>query len=169
MGSDRDAADLRFREMVAQHETGLLRLCYGVLRDRMLAEDAVQITFEKVYRKMHTIRPEQSEKAWLYKIAMNCCRDLRRSAWFRHVDRSVTPEVLPDTSEDPPSAEALALHQAVQALPQKQREVVLLYYVQQFSVVEISEILGISQSSVSGRLERSRQRLRTLLSDDEGR
>ena len=168
MSEDREAVDQHFREMVVQHETGLLRLCFGVLRDRMLAEDAVQNTFEKAYRKMDTIRPELNEKAWLYQIAMNCCRDLRRSAWFRHVDRSVTPEIVPEPTEEPPSDEALAIHQAVQALGAKQRQVVLLYYVQQFSVVEIAEILGISQSSVSGRLERARRQLRILLTDEEG-
>ena len=47
MNEDREAVDQHFREMVVQHETGLLRLCFGVLRDRMLAEDAVQSTFEK--------------------------------------------------------------------------------------------------------------------------
>ena len=75
--------------MVAQYEVALLRTCYMYLRDKGLAEDATQETFLKAYKALDTFRGESSEKTWLMRIAMNTCRDMKRNAWFRYMDRSV--------------------------------------------------------------------------------
>ena len=83
-------------QMVNEHQRMLLRLCYVYLRDEELARDAVQETFLKAYRGWAAFRGESSQKTWLTRIAVNTCKDLRRSAWHRHVDRSVTPESLPE-------------------------------------------------------------------------
>ena len=79
----------RLVDMVDRYQAQLLRLCYLVLHDTMLAEDAVQETFLKAYRAMGRFRGDCQEKTWLMRIAINTCRDMRRSAWLRHTDRSV--------------------------------------------------------------------------------
>ena len=132
----------------------------------MLAEDAVQETFIKVYRKLDDLRPELNEKAWLYKIAMNCSRDILRSAWFKRINRSMTPDMMPDPAQAPPSEEAIDLGRAIASLNQKQREVILLRYYQGFTEAEISDILGLSQSSVAGRLKRAKEQLHSFLETD---
>ena len=65
--------------LVLQYQQPLLRTCFLYLRDRTLAEDAVQETFLKAYRSLASFRGECSEKTWLMKIAMNTCCDLRRA------------------------------------------------------------------------------------------
>lgn len=151
--------------IVQQYQTMLLKICYLQLKDRSLAEDAVQETFLKVYRNLHAFRQEASEKTWLIKIALNTCRDIHRSGWFRHTDRKITPEMLPEaTTPFEEKDEELVL--ALLALPLKLREVMQLHYYQNYSVNEISHLLGIAQSSVSGRLKRGRDKIRTAL---EGR
>ena len=82
----------RFAE---QYQTELLRMCCLYLRDAELAKDAVQETYLKAYRALDSFRGECAEKTWLLRIAINTCRDMRRSAWFRHIDRRVTPDMLP--------------------------------------------------------------------------
>ena len=57
-------------------------MCYAMLRDAEQAKDAVQETFVKAYRAMDDWRGACSEKTWLTRIAVNTCRDMRRSAWF---------------------------------------------------------------------------------------
>ena len=69
--------------MVAEYEVILLRTCYMYLHDKALAEDATQETFLKAYKALDSFRGESSEKTWLMRIAMNTCRDMKRSAWFR--------------------------------------------------------------------------------------
>lgn len=155
-----------FERLVDQYQESVLRTCFLYLCDKTLAEDAVQEAFLKVYRSMDTFRGESSEKTWIMKIAIHACYDMNRSGWFRFMNRQVTPELLPD-----PAAEILndrdeELTLAVLKLPRKLREVILLYYFQGMKVNEIADALGISHSSVSGRLKRGRQQLRNML---EGR
>ena len=148
-----------------QYQQPLLRTCFLYLRDRTLAEDAVQETFLKAYRSLASFRGECSEKTWLMKIAMNTCCDLRRAHRLRSIDPRRIPELLPQAAEPFAPAEEELVTQVIQ-LPRKLREVILLYYYQDMTVTEIAVSLGISQSSVSGRLKRARGKLRTLL---EGR
>ena len=138
-GPDR-APEEKLAQWIRDYQAALLRSCYLYLQDRGLAEDAVQETYLKAYQHWADFRAESSEKTWLFRIAINTCRDMRRSAWFRHRDRRLTL--------------------LVANLPRKLKEVVLLYYYQDFSVTEIAQALSISQSSVSGRLKRAREALR---------
>ncbi len=157
--------DQTIEKLILQYQTTLLRLCYIQLRDRTLAEDAVQETFLKAYKCFTQFRGECSEKTWLTRIAVNTCRDFQRGAWFRHTDRRVTPEMLPVGTVQP-DTEDLDLSLAVMKLPRKIREAIILYYYHDMSTEEIAETLGIVQSSVSNRLRRGRDKLRKLL---EGR
>ncbi len=155
-----------FERLVSRYQQTLLRMCYLHLRDRTLAEDAVQETFIKVYRSMDSFRGECSEKTWIMKIAMRTCGDFNRSGWFRFVERGITPDMLPEASVPfEPREEGLVT--AVMTLPPRLREVILLYYYQEMNTVEIAEALGISQSSVSGRLKRAREKLREILKGSE--
>ena len=157
--------DQTIERLILQYQTLLLRLCFVQLQDRALAEDAVQETFLKAYRGFASFRGDSSEKTWLTRIAINTCRDFQRGGWFKHTDRRVTPEMLPIGAVQP-DTEDLDLSLAVMKLPRKMREAIILYYYQDMSTEEIAETLGITQSSVSNRLRRSREKLRKLL---EGR
>lgn len=151
--------------MVTEWQLPLLRLCYIQLKDKAMAEDAVQETFLKAYRGFESFRKESSEKTWLTRIAINTCRDMQRGGWFKHTDRRVTPDMLPETVTQP-DEDQIDLTLAVMELPKKYREVVMLYYYQDTDTQEIGKILGISQSSVSNRLKKGRDLLKKTL---EGR
>ena len=159
------ATEQTFTELVSEYQTSLLRMCYLNLHDKGLAEDAVQETFVKAFRGWYQFRGQSSEKTWLTKIAVNTCTDLQRGAWFRHTDRRVTPEMLPEAIIQPTETN-LDLTLAVMNLPKKYREAIMLYYYQDMDVREIGTVLGIAQSSVSNRLKKGREMLRKAL---EGR
>ena len=156
---------MRIEELIDLYGNGILRLCILYLGDRHLAEDAFQETFIKAWKKWDGFRGECSVKTWLITIARRTCCSMRRSFWFRHMDRHVTPEMLPDASQEP-DEDQQALTLAVMNLPLKLREAVILYYYQDMSVNEIAAALGVSQPSVSNRLKRARDKLRSIL---EGR
>ena len=118
-----------------------------------------------MYRNMESFRGECSEKTWVMKIAVNTCYSMNHSGWFRFFNRYVTPEMMPEEAVQT-DEEDKQLVTAIAGLPLKLREVILLYYFQNLNVNEIAEALGISQSSVSGRLKRGRNRLKMML---EGR
>lgn len=160
-----ESRETRLTRLVEAHQGLLLRICYVKLADAELARDAVQETFLKACRALGDFRGEASERTWLIRIAVNTCRSMKRSGWLRYNDRRITPEDLPlaaDVSRD----EDVDLMCSVMALPEKLREVILLYYWQNMNVTEIACALGLGQSAVSGRLARARTKLRALL---EGR
>ena len=148
--------------LVEEHQLALLRLCFAYLHDRALAEDAVQETFLKAYRKLDQFRGNAGMKTWLSAIAINCCRDMRRGGWFRHMDRSVSVDTLPERAAEAYTPED-EVSVAVMNLPVRLRETVLLYYFEDMNTHEIAETLRISQQAVSGRLRRAREKLRKAL------
>ena len=154
--------ELVLERLIRENEVPLKRLCYLYLHDEGQAEDAVQETFLKAYRSLKDFRRESSEKTWLTRIAVNTCKDMLRSAWFRHTDRRVTADMLPEAREirDPYHREVAA---AVMNLPEKLREVILLYYYRGLTMEETAEVLKISQPAVTNRLKRARDKLKTEL------
>ncbi|MBQ8080850.1 MAG: sigma-70 family RNA polymerase sigma factor [Clostridia bacterium] len=151
--------------LVQEHQPALLRLCFVYLHDQALAEDAVQETFLKAYRHLDRFRGEASEKNWLSKIAINCCRDLTRSAWWRHTDRRITPDMLPEPSAQPTERDD-TLTVAIMRLPRRLREAVVLYYLEDMTARDIAATLRISQQAVSNRLARARKALRQALNEE---
>lgn len=153
-----------FDRMVQEYQMPLKRLCFMYLRDMSLAEDAVQETFLKVYKNLWQFRDDCSIKTWIMKIGVNTCRDMLRSAWLRHHDRSVTPEDLQIPAESSSRDEdAEALGQAILKLPVRYKDVILLYYYQDMSMGEIAEILHASVSTVSRRLKHAHEMLKDVL------
>ena len=69
--------------LMRQYGNELLRMCCVLLRDRALAEDAVQETFLKAYRGLPKFRGDCSEKTWLICIAVNSCKTMMRRPWFK--------------------------------------------------------------------------------------
>ena len=152
-------------QMVNDYQSALKNLCYMILHDEALAEDAVQETFIKAYKGLARFRGDCGEKTWLMRIAVNVCRDLQRSGWFRHVDRRVSPDMMPDQAAGP-DGESEDLAQEIVALPDKYKEVVLLRYYHDMTIKDIAQTLGIAPSSVFARLKRAEKKLRVSL---EGR
>ncbi len=161
MGPDSNL-DQALSRLVEEYQTALLRMCYMYLHDTALAEDAVQETFLKAYKAFGSFRGDCSERAWLMRIAINTCRDMQRTSWFRCVDRRITLDMLPEASVPyDESDEEVML--AVMKLPQKLKEVIMLYYYQGMKIAEISSSLGLAQTTISDRLNRAKKRLRNVL------
>lgn len=157
--------DQDFSRLVEEYQTKLHRMCYAILRDEELAKDAVQDTFFKVYKALDIYRGECNEKTWIMRIAINTCRDIRRSAWFRRVDRRITPEDILEKGSCIDS-EKVELSLTILQLPKDLKEVTLLYYYQDMTMRETAKALGVSLSTVSKRLSRAQKKLYVLL---EGR
>ena len=149
-------------QAMASHEEALFRLCFAYLGDAALAEDAVQETFVKAYKGYGRYGQDGHDKAWLTRIAINTCKDMRKSAWFRHVDRRTALESLPE--EGTPFTERDdTLTRAVMALHPWLREVVLLYDGQGLTAEETARALGIARSTVFKRLNKAHETLKKEL------
>lgn len=139
--------------------------CYGELRDREEAADALQATF--LYAFMLLRRGEKPKRPlpWLYTIAHNVCRTRRRTLKRRRqVESGVDLETLYDSvGRDDPSREDVAeLRSSLSTLPPAQREAILLREFQGLSYTEIAARLGLTESAVEAVLFRARRNLAHL-------
>ncbi|MBQ8161710.1 MAG: sigma-70 family RNA polymerase sigma factor [Clostridia bacterium] len=156
------SAEESFTEIVETYQASLLRMCYLMLHDTGLAEDAVQETMIKAYRSLSTFRNESQLKTWLMSIAINTCRDMRRGAWWKHIRCSVTLEEI-HRAVPPASDDVIALNMEIAKLPSKLREVVLLYYYQDMTTEQIAGALNVAPSTVCVRLKKAREKLRLAM------
>ena len=87
----------RLNQWIEDYSDSILRTCFLYLSDQTQAEDATQDTWIKAWKHMDDFERKgiANEKAWLLRIAINTCKDYRRTAWFRHVDRSKALDELP--------------------------------------------------------------------------
>ncbi len=150
--------------LMAQYGHSLIRMCALHLKDEHLAEDAVQETFLKAWRKYDTFRGQSSERTWLMRIAINVCRDMLRTGWMRHTDRKTDIALLPECAQADQYPDSTVLTE-VMALPRKQREVVLLLYYQGMSLQETAEALSIGISCVKQRQHKANQILHKRLKE----
>lgn len=156
---DREAV---LERLMTQYGTQLLRMCCLHLRDVSLAEDAVQDTFVKAYRRLDDLRDDSRERAWLMSIAINTCRDYLRTAWLRRIDRRVSLDMLPEMSCEGVFPDPTVITE-VMSLPPKLREAVLLRYYQGLKMKEMADALDISLSTVKQRLDRANTILHSRL------
>lgn len=156
--------------LMEQYGSRLLRLCALYLKDGHLAQDAVQETFLRAYRHWQDYRRDASEITWLSTIAMNICRDMKKSAWLRHWNRRIDPDRLPEIPVDFSFPDDTVLS-AVMALPDRYRAAVLLRYYHGMKLKETAAALGISDSAVRKRLRNAgailRERLKEWYFDEE--
>ena len=140
--------------LMLEYGDGIKRFCTTQLRDAFQAEDAAQDTFVKAWKALDTFRNESSEKTWLMRIAVNVCRDYQRTGWFRHMERKITPEDLPEESRDFsfPDGE---ISNALAELPKHLRMAVLLRYYQEMTIRETAEALGISHATAKRHLKKA--------------
>ena len=136
----------------------LLGLCRLTLEDTAMAQDIVQETFLKAWKK-GGFRHE-TEKAWLIRVAMNLCHDYHRSRWWKHIDRKASVDEIQVTEPDPTDREILAM---VKDLPFRERQIVILYFWNRMTLGDIALTLGVSKSSVFRELEKAKKTLKLEL------
>ena len=141
-----DSKEKRIEHMISLYQLPLLRLCIMYLHDEEQAKDAVQETFIKAYRNLDSFRADSSEKTWLTRIAINTCKNVYRTGWFRYIDRTVTLDMITERPA-PAAAEDDELTTEIMNLPVKLREVALLCWLQGMAYEEAAETLGISRQA----------------------
>ena len=166
-----------FEPLIRRYEQSLFSFIYHLLGNYDLACDILQDVFIKFYLSLPDLRIDQPLKPWLFQVARNRCVDeLRRKhpISFSQLEGSdeedeVSPiAILPDPD---PLPEDIAehhefqqiLHQAINELPLKYRQVVLLRYSARFSFIEIGRILNMPQATAKTYFQRARPLLRQAL------
>lgn len=144
-----------FSEKYDAYSPMLYRICILKLGNKHDAEDALQNTFIKYYYKTPDFSETNLEKAWLIRVAINCCKDFQKSYWQRNtVGLNETATLTTGSIE-----EAVRLIDLFEISP-KNRIVLELYYYEGYTVKEIAKILKLSVNGVTSRLSRARKKLK---------
>ena len=154
-GQDREALARRLVETYADQ---LLRLAYSLLNNVPDAQDVCQEALLKGLDHAGSFESREHERAWLMRVTVNLCKNLRRSPWRT---RTVGLDTVAEQAAFEP--EEGGVLEEVQRLPAKYREVLVLYYYMGYDTNEIAEILGIRTDAVRARMSRARQKLRLEL------
>lgn len=169
-----------FERVLQAHLAGLRLHCYRMLGSLDDAEDVTQETLVRAWRRWHQLVRREAPRPWLYRIATNACLDLietrRRYPAVTPLPFRESPDPLPDAwldslvDRDVPldrlvrkETVALAFIAAVQFLPARQRAVVLLSDVLEWSAREIAEALETTPVAVNSALQRGRAAIRLRL------
>jgi RNA polymerase sigma-70 factor (ECF subfamily) len=161
-----------FDGLVARWERKIRGAVHRILGNEEEARDVSQEAFLKAYRALDSFKSEARFSSWLYQIALNLCRDrLRRRRGRTLVSLDEMEQAGNALAAHRPSAHELVeagdlartVAAAIAALPQEQREVIVLKEYQELTFAEIAETLGVPASTVKTRLYRGLGQLRVAL------
>lgn len=147
-------------ELAAMYERNvnmIYKLCYLYLKNTADAEDAVQSVFLKLLSTNPAFHDLDHEKAWLITTARNHCKDVLKS-WWRKC--RVDLDTLPEPTIRGSSTRMGEVLESLLKLPEKYKTVLFLYYFEDHSVKEISELLKRKESTIQSQLQRGRERLK---------
>ncbi|HWI47139.1 MAG TPA: RNA polymerase sigma factor [Rummeliibacillus sp.] len=153
----------RAEELFNEFSDYIFKTAYVLTQSQILADDITQESLIRIYKHYHTYDKSKPIKPWIYKIVLNTFRELkRRQKWL------IFKDFLPENEENEhvkfedeliKKEIKKELLDAIRKLPSKNREVVILYYFEDFSLKEISEILSIPLGTCKSRLHYSIKKL----------
>lgn len=153
-----------FRALVERHQQRIHHFCFRYLRDEGDAREACQDTFVRAHAAMSRFEPRAKVSTWLYRIALNLCRDRFRSASRKPSARSLEAGDWVCPAGDPAEramlgADMAKLDLGLAALPERSRAVLVLVVLDGLSHGECAEVLRCSERAIEGRLYRARRQL----------
>ncbi len=166
-----------FDEIVRRYMSRMVNLAYQMTGDSELAQDVAQDTFYRAYRSAATYKQIAKFSTWLYTIAINLCRNelRRRKHKFysleemaeREEESSVRVDIEDKSAQTDRAAEQKELGslimKAIDNLPEKFKQPIILRDVQGLSYEETGKILNLPEGTVKSRINRARQRVKDML------
>ncbi len=152
-----------FARYAEKYKDTVYRVALNYLRNLDDADDIVQEALLRLYTTGKRFPDEEQVKYWLIRVTLNLCSNMVRS----QKNREKTPleeltVAVPFKAED-----EMLMFSAVMGLPEKYRTPLYLYYYEEYSIREISELLRLKESAVTTRLSRARSRLKAALTEEE--
>lgn len=154
-----------FAELVREMERPLLYYATKLLKDEDRAFDVLQEVWLKVLRQIRRLRDPRSLRTWLYRIAHSLVVDrIRKDVSRENIEqeRAVScPEAEPEPSFR--DEDAAAIHRALDQLEARQREVLVLHFLEDLSVAEVAAIVGCPEGTVKSRIYHAKRALKDAL------
>ena len=154
---DKDA----FAARVTAMQQSLYRVAASYLRGEADRLDAVCEAVARAWEKRGTLRDERLFATWLTRILIRECVNIQRRQ-----RRTVPVDILPEQAQEDESDAVRSLREALETLPQRQRTMVVLHYMEDYDVREVARIMGTTRGAVCAGLSRARETLRRRIGED---
>lgn len=148
-----------FSQFFRAEYSAVVAIVYGVSVSRAAAEDIAQEAFLRAHREWDRVEAMDSPGAWVRRVAMN----LARSRWRRMKAEAAALTRLSAPGFVPPDGPALEFWEEVRRLPTRQAQAVTLRYLEDQTVREVGEVLGVAEGTAKALLHQGRERLRRQL------
>lgn len=154
-------ADFSYEEAVRRYADTVTSVCVMRLQNMADAEDCFQNVFVKLYYSSPEFKSEEHLKAWLIKVSINeCVSYMRKMRRIIPIEKIHKENIIFDN-------DSVDMSWALMKTPPKYREVLYLYYCEEYKVKEISEILGKKENTIKSLLKRGREILKTVYGGDD--
>lgn len=143
--------------LIMDNKDGMYRLAFSILRNDADAQDAVSDAIVLAFEKCHQLRKTSSAKSWLMQILVNSSKKIAlQSNKYVLLENEIQYEQAEEFKDDD-------MWETVMELDEEFREVVVLYYYEQFSVRDIGKMLRVPEGTVKSRLARAREKLLRII------
>lgn len=164
--NDEVSKEILLNKLMDEYGNDLKRIAYLYVKDHAQCEDILQEVFISCYKQLDNFRGESSYKTWLIRITINKCKDYQRKWSFRNI--VYKPLIEPFVNGKSGSAESLVVQKennsylidCITSLPPKYKEILILFYYQNMTMKEISEITKLNINTVKSRLAREKKLLK---------
>lgn len=158
--SDQETKVAKAEEIIREHADMIYRIALHNLKNPADAEDIFQDVCLTLLTKNAPLFDDVHIKNWLIRVTINKCKNFLKSSWQRNRDTL-------DAVADTPSEVSPSIPELVYSLPEKYRNIIYLYYYEEYTVAEIAEILKENKNTVNSKLQRARKKLKEILEEGE--
>lgn len=153
--------EMNYQKTVEKYSNMVYRLAYFYTNSKYDADDIYQDVFLKYLQNKKQYENEEHKKAWLIKVTINSCKKMWLSSWKRKIVSLNDNEIKFEMEDD------IGLYNEIKKLPKKYRAVIHLFYYEQYSIKDISKVLGQKESTIRTWLTRARKILKNQIKEDD--
>ena len=155
-----------FIQKINENRLKMYKTAIAILKDEDDANDAIQEALYSAYKNYYSLREKSYFTTWIIKILINkCCNIINKNKKIAYIDDTVIQNTA--SSEDNYEIEN-SLEWVLNQIDKDLKEIVVLYYYDDFSVADIANILEIPQGTVKSRLSRAREQIKEIIKKEEG-
>lgn len=158
--ADQTARLRQAERIIREYADMIYRIALQNLKNTADAEDIFQYVCLTLLTKNAPLFDDVHIKNWLIRVTINKCKNFSKSLWQNKTEPL-------DLSRENPEATSDSIPELVYSLPQKYRNIVYLYYYEEYTVPEIAEILGENKNTINSRLQRARKKLKEILEEGD--
>jgi len=148
-----------FGELCRRHYAAMTAVGYAVLGDHQLAEDAAQESFARALVRVRSLKDRAKFAPWLAAICRNVAKDMAAARAKQYSTEDLSQVAQQENGDD----SSALIRRAIEQLPARTRELVVLRYYNNLSYERMASILGISPAAVNGKLTRAKRKMAEYL------